>query len=40
MLAKNPDMEREEEEEHEKFIAETNFRKRILEQRLARVRLS
>ncbi len=39
LLAKNPDIEREEEDEHLKFIAETTFRKRILEQRLTRVSL-
>jgi len=38
MLSKNQaDMETEEEQEHQRFIAEAGFRKRILEQRLSRV---
>jgi hypothetical protein len=37
VLNKNQDMETEEEQEHQKFIAETSFRKKILEQRLTRV---
>jgi hypothetical protein len=36
VLNKNPDMDREEEEEHQKIMAEANFRKKILEQRLSR----
>jgi N-glycosylase/DNA lyase len=32
------DMDKEEEEEHQKFITEANFKKRILEQRLHRIR--
>lgn len=36
VLNKNPDMDREEEEEHQKAIADAIFRKRILEQRHSR----
>ncbi|PRP72990.1 Pyruvate decarboxylase [Planoprotostelium fungivorum] len=37
LMNKSQDMETEEELEHQRFIAETTFRKRILEQRMKRV---
>lgn len=37
LLNKNTDMDKEEEEEHLKFIQETTFKRRILEKRLEKV---